>query len=97
MATYLGQITRITRNDGYVPEMHEYKLNGKKQVEEWLSEVRREMLGLQDRCRYYACNPGDFVQRNDIWEKDGSYWSVWDYARNGSDWFEIVIVRAIKL
>ena len=97
MAAYLGQITRITRNDGYVPDMHEYKLNGKKQVEEWLSDVRREMLGLSDRCRYYSCNPGDFEQRNDIWENDGSYWSVWDYTRNGSDWFEIVIVRAIKL
>ena len=97
MATYLGQITRITRNDGYVPEMHEYKLNGKKQVEEWLSNVRREMLGLPDRYGDTWNKPGDFVQRNDIWEKDGSYWSVWDYARNGSDWFEIVIVRAIKL
>ena len=46
MAAYLGQITRITRNDGYVPEMREYKLNGKKQVEEWLSEVRAQFLGI---------------------------------------------------
>lgn len=85
MAAYLGQITRITRNDGYVPEMNEYKLNGKKQVEEWLNDVWNQLH-----------EKGDFEQRNSIWEKDGSYWSVWDYV-GGGDWFEVVVVRAIKL
>lgn len=37
MAAYLGQIIRITRNDGYVPQIDEYKLNGKKSVDEFLS------------------------------------------------------------
>lgn len=96
MAAYLGQITRITRNDGYVPEMNEYKLNGKKQVEEWLSDVRAQFLGRPDRYGVTWCNPGDYEQRNSIWENDGSYWSVWDFVRD-QDWFEIVIVRAIKL
>lgn len=94
MAAYLGQITRVSSNDGYVPEMHEYKLNGKKQVEEWLDEVRREMLGLPDRYGTYWCDPGDYEQRNDIWERDGSYWSVWDNKKYGN---ELIVVRAIKL
>ncbi len=94
MATYLGQITRITRNDGYVPEMQEYKLNGKKQVEEWLNNVRRDLLNIDG----YKLDSGKYEQRNDIWERDGSYWSVWDFIpANGFSWFEIVIVRAIKL
>lgn len=96
MSAYLGQITRITRNDGYVPEMHEYKLNGKKQVEEWLSNIRAQLLGMPDRYGDYWCNPGDYEQRNDIWERDGSYWSVWDYKKYAGA-FEIIIVRAIKL
>lgn len=96
MAAYLGQITRITRNDGYVPEMNEYKLNGKKQVEEWLSNIRAQLLGNPDKYGTTWCEPGDYVQRNDIWERDGSYWSVWDY-RKYADVFEIIIIRAIKL
>lgn len=96
MAAYLGQITRITRNDGYVPEMNEYKLNGKKQVEEWLSDVRERLLGKPDRYGDIWYDPDNFEQRNSIWENDGSYWSVWDYV-GGGDWFEIIIVRAIKL
>lgn len=95
MATYLGQITRITRNDGYVPEMSEYKLNGKKQVEEWLNNVRKDLLNIDG---YRVDTAGKYEQRNDIWERDGSYWSVWDYIPvNGFSWFEIIIVRAIKL
>lgn len=97
MAAYLGQITRITRNDGFVPEMSEYKLNGKKQVEEWLGEVRTLMLGKPDRYGTVWNEPGDFEQRNSIWENNGSYWSVWDFVRPDANWFEIVIVRAIKL
>lgn len=88
MAAYLGQIIRITRNDGYVPQIDEYKLNGKKQVEEFLSEMRRRLILTED-----------YRQRNDIWERDGSYWSVWDFVGddlNGS-WFEVIIVRAVKL
>ena len=96
MAAYLGQITRITRNDGYVPEMREYKLNGKKQVEEWLNNVTAQLQGYPDKHGITWNNRGDFEQRNSIWEKDGSYWSVWDFVRD-RDWFEIVIVRAIKL
>lgn len=96
MAAYLGQIMRITANDGYVPDVREYKLNGKKQVDEWLDEVWREMSGYPDRRGIIWHNPGDFEQRNDIWEKDGSYWSVWDFVKDDS-WFEIIIVRAIKL
>lgn len=96
MAAYLGQIIRITRNDGYVPEMNEYKLNGKKQVEEWLSSIRAQLLGYPDKYGITWCEPGDYVQRNDIWERDGSYWSVWD-SRKSADFFEIIIIRAIKL
>lgn len=96
MAAYLGQTIRITRNDGYVPEMNEYKLNGKKQVEEWLSNIRSQLLGHPDKYGTTWCEPGDYMQRNDIWERDGSYWSVWDY-RKYADVFEIIIIRAIKL
>lgn len=85
MAVYLGQIMRITRNDGYVPEIIENKLNGKKQVEEWINNVLDTFI-----------RDNNFEMRNNIWERDGSFWSLWDYVGRG-DWFEIIIVRAIKL
>ncbi len=96
MAAYLGQITRIVKSDGYVPHMIEYKLNGKKQVEEWLNDVISQYLGLPDKNGVIWQEKGDFEQRNSIWENDGSYWSVLDYV-GGGDWFEIIVVRAIKL